>query len=149
MLFRSLQLVDCQIRHLGTELAQELYGKIQQYLIDHGVEIRFGMNCCDLIIEENICKGAVIAPSLRPSESETVLADRVIVCAGRKGADWLEKLCGRNGVDHVPGTVDVGVRVEVRNEIMEDVNKVLYLFEQISILAIEEKEMHRKSYGCA
>ena len=27
---------------------------------------------------------------------------------------------------HEPGTVDIGVRVEVRNEIMEDVNNVLY-----------------------
>lgn len=27
---------------------------------------------------------------------------------------------------HQPGTVDIGVRVEVRNEVMETVNNVLY-----------------------
>ena len=31
-----------------------------------------------------------------------------------------------NGVEHQPGTVDIGVRVEVRNEVMEKVNEVLY-----------------------
>ena len=38
----------------------------------------------------------------------------------------MEKVCEENGIAHKPGTVDIGVRVEVRNEIMEDVNNVLY-----------------------
>ena len=35
-------------------------------------------------------------------------------------------MCAKYGIDHEPGTVDIGVRVEVRNEVMEKVNKVLY-----------------------
>ncbi len=42
------------------------------------------------------------------------------------GADWLEKVCEENNISHAPGTVDIGVRVEVRNEIMQRVNDVLY-----------------------
>ena len=49
-----------------------------------------------------------------------------MIATGRRGADWLEKLCAEHGIAHEPGTVDIGVRVEVRNEIMEDVNNVLY-----------------------
>lgn len=37
-----------------------------------------------------------------------------------------EQLCEKHGIAHQPGTVDIGVRVEVRNEIMEAVNDVLY-----------------------
>ena len=37
----GLKLVDCPIRHLGTEKAQEIYLKIQNYLKDNGVELRF------------------------------------------------------------------------------------------------------------
>ena len=37
----GLKLVDCPIRHLGTEKAQELYLAIQHYLADNGVEMRF------------------------------------------------------------------------------------------------------------
>ena len=50
----------------------------------------------------------------------------MVVAAGRKGADWLESVCEKHGVEHQPGTVDIGVRVEVRNEVMEEVNNVLY-----------------------
>lgn len=122
----GLKLVDCPIRHLGTEKAQEIYYRIEQYLLDHGVEILFGYVCIDLIVEDEICKGAVIESSLKHDDEQIIYADHVIVATGRKGADWLEKLCEQHDIAHQPGTVDIGVRVEVRNEIMEDVNKVLY-----------------------
>ena len=48
------------------------------------------------------------------------------VATGRRGADWLEKICQEHGIAHQPGTVDIGVRVEVRNEVMEEVNQALY-----------------------
>ena len=47
----GLKLVDCPIRHLGTEKAQEIYLSIEQYLLGHGVEICFGYQCEDLILE--------------------------------------------------------------------------------------------------
>lgn len=37
----GLKLVDCPIRHLGTEKAQEIYLKIQKHLLNAGVEIKF------------------------------------------------------------------------------------------------------------
>ncbi len=121
----GLKLVDCPIRHLGTEKAQEVYGRIQHWLIEQGVEIRFGVMCRDLCIEDGVCTGVQLE-NARTGETETVAADRVVVAAGRKGADWLENLCRTHGIAHEPGPVDVGVRVEVRNEVMEEVNNVLY-----------------------
>ncbi|MGL4798073.1 MAG: NAD(P)/FAD-dependent oxidoreductase [Cellulosilyticaceae bacterium] len=122
----NLKLVDCPIRHLGTEKAQEIYLKIQNYLIDHGVDIRFDTITKDLIIEDGSIKGAQIAPAKVQDETSTLYADTVIVCTGRKGADWLKQMCTTHQISHRPGTVDIGVRVEVRNEIMEEVNTVLY-----------------------
>ncbi len=55
-----------------------------------------------------------------------IYAEHVVVATGRRGAEWLEKLCAEHDIAHEPGTVDIGVRVEVRNEIMEKVNEVLY-----------------------
>ena len=121
----GLKLVDCPIRHLGTEKAQEIYLKIQNYLIDHGVEIRFHTQGTDLIIEEGKILGLQVK-STKTQESFHIYAKDVVVCAGRKGADWLKHMCTSHGVDHKAGTVDIGVRVEVRNEIMEKVNNVLY-----------------------
>lgn len=123
----GLKLVDCPIRHLGTEMAQELYGKIEKHLTDNGVEIIFKTECVDLIVEDGKAKGAVFFPCGKPeSEKFSVSADNVVIATGRKGADWLEDMCKKHNIEHLPGTVDIGVRVEVRNEVMEDVNEALY-----------------------
>ena len=119
----GLQLVDCPIRHLGTERAQQLYLAIEHDLQSKGVEIRFGHQCLDLVLDGQTCRGAIISDGKQTYEIE---ADDVVVATGRRGADWLEKLCADHGIAHEPGTVDIGVRVECRNEVMEQVNKVLY-----------------------
>lgn len=119
----GLKLVDCPIRHLGTEKAQELYLSVEKYLIENGIELIFGYECTDLIIEDKVCKGVRIR---KGSDEQCIYADHTIVATGRRGADWLETLCEEHGIAHQPGTVDIGVRVEVRNEIMERVNEVLY-----------------------
>ena len=119
----GLKLVDCPIRHLGTEKAQEIYAAIEQHLLKNGVEIRFGCACTDLIIRDGVCLGAHLSEGGNTYE---VYAGHTIVATGRRGADWFDKLCARHNIAHAPGTVDIGVRVEVRNEVMETVNNVLY-----------------------
>ncbi len=119
----GLKLVDCPIRHLGTEKAQELYFAIEKWLINNGVEIMFDSQCTDLILDGEKCLGVNIDTK---SGKEEIFADHTVVATGRRGADWLEKLCADHGIAHQPGTVDIGVRVEVRNEVIEKVNEVLY-----------------------
>lgn len=119
----GLKLVDCPIRHLGTEKAQQLYLAIEQYLSEHGVEMMFGWECEDLLLENENCVGATLR---RGDESCDCRAEHTVVATGRRGADWLERICAEHGIAHQPGTVDIGVRVEVRNEVMEFVNEVLY-----------------------
>lgn len=120
----GLRLVDCPIRHLGTEKAQNIYHSIQEYLIEKGVTLMFGANCTDLIVENDACRGVILTE--KDGTERELRADTVVVATGRRGADWLEKICAEHNVEHKPGTVDIGVRVEVRNEIIEDVNRVLY-----------------------
>ena len=119
----GLKLVDCPIRHLGTEKAQEIYYAIEQYLLNNGVEILFGCECQNLILEDGVCRGVQV---VRKGEELEIFAERTVVATGRRGADWLERICAEHNIAHQPGTVDIGVRVECRNEIMEKVNEVLY-----------------------
>ncbi len=119
----GLKLVDCPIRHMGTEKAQGIYLAIERYLQENGVEMLFGWECTNLILKDSKCLGVQIR---KKDEEREVLAKRTVVATGRRGADWLEGICAEHNIAHVPGTVDIGVRVEVRNEIMEQVNKVLY-----------------------
>ena len=121
----GLKLVDCPIRHLGTEKAQQLYYDIEQYLLNHGVEILFETECATLLLDDENGRCLGVRATKKNEELE-ITADATIIATGRRGADWLEKLCAKYNIAHSPGTVDIGVRVEVRNEIMEKVNKTLY-----------------------
>ena len=119
----GLKLVDCPIRHMGTEKAQDIYYRIEQYLIENGVELMFGYECDNVILQEDKCLGVVIH---KGEENLEIFADKTVIATGRRGAEWLEKICAEHSIAHQPGTVDIGVRVEVRNEVMEKVNDVLY-----------------------
>ena len=119
----GLRLVDCPIRHLGTEKAQDLYYAREKHLLDNGVEMMFGYECTNIILKGDRCEGVYITNG---KEEHEIRCNKVVVATGRRGAEWLEHICAEHNIAHQPGTVDIGVRVEVRNEIMETVNKVLY-----------------------
>lgn len=120
----GLKLVDCPIRHMGTEKAHEIYKRIQDFLVENGVELIFNADCRDVIIENEVCIGAKY--SVNNSPEVEIYGEKVVIATGRKGADWLESMCRAHGVGHSAGTVDIGVRVEVRNEIMDEINELLY-----------------------
>ncbi len=119
----GLKLVDCPIRHLGTEKAQDIYLAIERYLQENGVEMLFGYECTNILLEGDTCHGICISNGKIEQE---VRATHTVIATGRRGADWLEKICAEHNIAHQPGTVDIGVRVEVRNEVMETVNRALY-----------------------
>lgn len=119
----NLKLVDCPIRHLGTEKAQEIYLAIENRLKECGVRLLFSADALDIVMEHGVCKGALCRIG---GKEERIDAEIVTVATGRRGAGWLEEVCRKHGVKHEAGIVDVGVRVEVRNEVMEDVNNILY-----------------------
>ena len=122
----NLKLVDCPIRHLGTEKAHEIYSKIQNHLIDNGVTIKFDTIVKNLIINENKIKGVLLSDSMTKTKDEEIFSDKVIIATGRKGSDWLKDMCVEHNITHSAGPVDIGVRVELRNEVMNSVNSVLY-----------------------
>ena len=121
----GLKLVDCPIRHMGTERARDIYLGFEKYLQENGVEILFGYECNYPIVENGRCKGVFVTKA-DGSKSLEIFADDTVIATGRRGADWLEKVCEKYGVEHSASTVDIGVRVEVRNEVMETVNRALY-----------------------
>ncbi len=119
----GLKLVSCPIRHLGTERAHRLYCDIEHWLLDRGVDILFDTECTGFLVKDGRCQGVSYSDGHQEHE---LAADETVVATGRRGADWLESMCTTYGIDHVPSTVDIGVRVEVRNEVMETVNRALY-----------------------
>lgn len=116
----GLKLIECPIRHLGTEEGYKIYSKLQAHLLERGVEMKFNMMVEHFIIEDGTAKGVIT------DKGEQLFADEIVSAVGREGADWFSHMCKEIGVETEVGTVDIGVRVEVRDEVMEMLNKNLY-----------------------
>jgi len=82
------------------------------------VEILFRNPVEDLIIEDGVAKGVIA--------DREYYADNVIVAVGREGSDWFKVLCDKYGIESEVGIIDIGVRVEVRNEVMKELNETMY-----------------------
>ncbi|MBR2704181.1 MAG: FAD-binding protein [Clostridia bacterium] len=122
---QNINLINIPIRHLGTEKAHELYKKLENYLIDNGINLMFETEVKDLIIEDNKVKGAKIVTNKGKEESE-VYSDNVVIAVGRKGANWLSDMCDKHSIDTKSGCVDIGVRYELPDSVMKDINKYMY-----------------------
>lgn len=116
----NLKLIECPIRHLGTEEGYKIYTRLQEHLLKQGVQMLFHTMVENIIIEHNEAKGVIT------DKGETFFAGEIISAIGREGSDWFSHICGEHKIETQVGTVDIGVRVEVRDEVMEFLNKNLY-----------------------
>ncbi len=116
----NLKLVECPIRHLGTEEGYKIYEKLQHHLEDAGVVLKFNTMVEEILLENGQAVG------IKTDKGEAFYAGEIVSAVGREGADWFNAKCSEIGIDTTPGTVDIGVRVEVRDEVMQFLNENLY-----------------------
>ena len=110
----NLKLIECPIRHLGTEEGYKIYARLQKHLEENRVEIRFMTMVQNILMEKGRAVGVVT------EKGETFYAAEIVAGVGREGSEWFSHICKEHGI------VDVGVRVEVRDEIMKELNEKLY-----------------------
>lgn len=121
----EITLIDIPIRHLGTEKAHELYKKLENYLEENNIDLMFETEVKDLIIEENEAKG-IIAHNVKTNEEEKIYGKNIVIAVGRKGANWLVNMCNKHKIKTEAGVVDIGVRYELSDEVMKEINEYMY-----------------------
>ena len=126
----DLTLINIPIRHLGTEKSHELYFKIEQYLLENGIEIMFNTVVDDLIVNNGKIEGVNIYSSFDKNKEDkkitTLYSDKVVAAVGRKGANWLVEMCDKYDIKTEAGCVDIGIRYELPDSVMKDINKYMY-----------------------
>ncbi|WAH37244.1 NAD(P)/FAD-dependent oxidoreductase [Alicyclobacillus dauci] len=115
----GLKLLRAQVRHIGTDMNLKLMNSIFAYLEEH-IELRFRTFVEDLIIEEDRIRG------IRVRGDEELYAKYVIVAPGRDGSTWLSDLFRKHNLRMTNNQVDIGVRVETSNVVMQEINEHLY-----------------------
>jgi uncharacterized FAD-dependent dehydrogenase len=84
------------------------------------IEIRTNTAVKTIVAAEGLLKG------VETTDGEIIEAKNVIAAPGREGADWLMKQSRALGLSLATNPVDVGVRVELHNAVLDNLTSVLY-----------------------
>ena len=82
--------------------------------------MKFGTTVEDIIVDNDEIKGVVL------EGGEEILADKVLLAVGREGSKWLNEIFEKHNVEMFANQVDIGVRVECPDIIMDEINRNLY-----------------------
>lgn len=115
----GLKLLKSRVRHLGTEVNLQVLTSINKKLKEH-IDTLFATVVEDIIVEEDVVKGIIL------SNGDKIYSDYVVLGVGRAGAEWLNKTLLKHKVEMKNNRVDIGVRVETNNIIMDNINTNLY-----------------------
>lgn len=117
----GLDLLLIRQKHLGSDNLPNHIEKMTNFLENSGVNIFQETQIVDLFFDD--VKNFYI---LKTKNNKEFLAKNVILAPGRVGADWLQKTADRLGISYNSRSIEIGVRVELRNEIMKDITNIIY-----------------------
>ncbi len=110
-------------KHLGSDHLPEYIDGICEYLENNGVTLIDRANVLDirsLAINKHVV-------TYKKGKNEVELeAKNVIVAPGRTGAKWVQELADKYEIPYLSQSIEIGVRVEVRRDIMESITNVIY-----------------------
>jgi uncharacterized protein len=115
----NLELIPARIRHIGTDMCQEVLRRLKNEL-NNKVDFLFDTPVQQMGVIDGAAAGVTI------SGTTTIEAKHIIVAAGREGSSWLSGEAKRLGLSVQKNPVDIGVRVELPAPIMKDITDIAY-----------------------
>ena len=108
-------------KHLGSDHLPEYIQGISDYLEKNNVTLYDRFNVSDIIKNKD---GSYDV--LKEGSKDKLVGKYVIVAPGRTGAKWVQELADKYNIPYTSKSIEVGVRVEVRKDIMEDITNIIY-----------------------
>jgi uncharacterized FAD-dependent dehydrogenase len=115
----GLKLLRAKVRHLGTEENLRIMTEMSNELKEN-IDTKFKTAVKEILVDNQKVYGVVL------ESGEEIYAEKVVLAAGRDGSAWLTKVLKAHKIDLYNNQVDIGVRVETSNIVMEEINKNLY-----------------------
>lgn len=119
----GLKLLRAQVRHLGTEQNLEILKSIFEYLKTK-IDMKYKTEVEDLLTVK--VDGSHIIKGIKLKNGEEISAEKVVIVPGRDGSKWLTEVMKKRRLKTTTNQVDIGVRVETSDIVMEEINKHLY-----------------------
>ncbi len=106
-------------KHLGSDHLPKYIEDFTNYLKTKGVHLLEQAEVLDIQSEKD--KNIVIIKN-----KDKVEAKNVVVAPGRTGAKWVQELADKYNIPYLSKSIEIGVRVEVRKEILEKICSIIY-----------------------
>ena len=110
----GIKFVKIDQNHIGSDYLPDVMARMQKQLEDQGVEIKLNTEATDLEVDGGRVKAVI-------NSTDKYHADAVLLCPGRIGSQWLIDQMNKHNVTMRYNPIDVGVRVEIPNEVMNEV----------------------------
>ena len=105
-------------KHLGSDHLPQYIDAFSDFLENHGVSLFENTDVSDIVKTKD---GYEVIYG-----NKKLLAKKVIVAPGRTGAKWIQELADKYHIPYLSQSIEIGVRVEVRKEILEAITNVIY-----------------------
>ena len=105
-------------KHLGSDHLPEYIDNFSTFLENNGVTLYENTDVEDIV---SIKDGYEIVYGIGK-----LTAKKVVVAPGRTGAKWVQELADKYHIPYTSQSIEIGVRVEVRKEIMDTITDVIY-----------------------
>lgn len=115
----GIDLLLIKQKHLGSDHLPDHITAMADHIKSKGVAMHTSEEVKDVLVENNCVTGVV-------TNRKTYRTGQVILAPGRVGADWVGGLAEQHGIRVQQRGIEVGVRVEVHNDIMQDLCDVIY-----------------------
>jgi uncharacterized FAD-dependent dehydrogenase len=115
----GIDLLLIKQKHLGSDRLPNHIARMEEAIRSNGVTIHTSEEVRDIIVENGKVAGVA-------SNRRQYAASNVILAPGRAGADWMGQLAQKLSLGLHQRGIEVGVRVEVHNDIMQDLCDVIY-----------------------
>ena len=110
-------------KHLGSDHLPQYIDGICNYLTEKGVTLKDQSRVIDINrVDENNYE--VIYEE--KGKEKKIKANYVVVAPGRTGAKWIQEYATKHNISYLSQSIEIGVRVEVRKEIMDPICNVIY-----------------------
>ena len=116
---QGIDLLIIKQKHLGSDCLPGHIATMRDYIKSKKVSMHTSEKVKDIIVEDQHVTGVV-------TNRKTYRTDNVILAPGRLGANWVGGLAQKYGLKIKQRGIEVGVRVEVHNDIMQDLCSVIY-----------------------
>lgn len=116
---QGIDLLVIKQKHLGSDRLPGYISDMYDYLESKNVVIHTEEEVKDVSVEDERITGVI-------TDKGEYSADNVILAPGRAGADWVGKLAQTHGIEQTHRGIEVGVRVEVHNDVMQDICSIVY-----------------------